>query len=148
MNMKYYYDHHHTAMFLAPGDYALLCLHKGYDLPLELNSKLSQQYAGPFKVLEKVGRLVYHLQLPDHWQIHDIFMIAQLEPAPPPGSDPYNHTAYDEPGLVETNTDIYKVSWILDNWIIWNGRKLLIQYMILWNGWILWNNICLTNIEY
>src|SRR5204862_7141015 len=106
MNMKYYYDRCHTATFLAPGDYALLRLHKGYDLPSELNSKLSQQYAGPFKVLEKVGHLAYRLQLPDHWQIHDVFTIAQLEPAPPPGSDPYNHTAYDELGPVENNKDI------------------------------------------
>jgi len=135
MNMKYYYDRRHTAMFLAPGDYALLRLHKGYDLPSELNSKLSQQYAGPFKVLEKVGRLAYRLQLPDHWQIHDVFTIAQLEPAPPPGSDPYNRTAYDEPGPVEPNTDIYKVSRILDKRIIRKGRGFSTQYRIQWKGW-------------
>src|SRR5438045_8428519 len=135
MNMKYYYDRHHTAMFLAPGDYALLCLHKGYDLPSELNSKLSQQYAGPFKVLEKVGHLAYRLQLLDHWQIHDVFMIAQLETAPPPGSDPFTRTAYDELGLVEPNTDIYEVSQILDKWIIRKGRGFSTQYRIQWNGW-------------
>src|SRR5438045_6916371 len=60
MNMKYHYDCHHTAMFLAPGDWALLRLHKGYNLPSEYDPKLSQQYACPFKILCKFCCLAYH----------------------------------------------------------------------------------------
>src|SRR5947209_2435488 len=69
INMKYYYDRRHTAMFLAPSNWALLRLHKGYNIPSEYNPKLSQQYAGPFKILEKVGRLAYCLLLLEHWRI-------------------------------------------------------------------------------
>ena len=118
MNMKYHYDCHHTAMFLAPGDWALLQLHKGYNLPSEYNPKLSQQYAGPFKILGKVGHLAYHLQLPEHWHIHNVFSIAQLEPALPPGSDPYKCPIPEEPGPVEPETDIYEVDRILDKWVL------------------------------
>ena len=134
MNMKYYYDRRHTAMFLAPGDWALLRLHHGYNIPIKFNYKLDQQYTGPFKVLEKVGRLSYRLQLPEHWRIHDVFTIAQLEPAPAPGSDPYQRLPYDEPGPVE-DTDVYEVERILDKRVIHKGRGFSTQYRVQWKGW-------------
>lgn len=87
MNMKFHYDRRHTAMFLALGDQALLRLHRGYNIPSATNRNLDQQYAGSLKVLEKIGRLAYQLQISDYWKIHDVFSIAQLESAPAPRSD-------------------------------------------------------------
>jgi hypothetical protein len=135
MNMKFHYDRRHTAMFLAPGDWALLRLHRGYNIPSATNRKLDQQYAGPFKVLEKIGRLAYRLQIPDHWRIHDVFSIAQLEPAPAPGSDPYNRPILDEPGPIEVGTNTYEVERILDKRVIRRGRGSSTQYRIRWKGW-------------
>jgi hypothetical protein len=42
MNMKYYYNHHHIAMFFALGDWALLHLHHEYNIPSTTNYKLDQ----------------------------------------------------------------------------------------------------------
>jgi hypothetical protein len=135
MNMKFHYDRRHTAMFLAPGDWSLLRLHHGYNIPAKVNPKLGQQYAGPFKVLEKVGRLAYRLQIPDHWKVHDVFSVAQLEPAPPPGSDPYNRPIPDEPGPIEESTDVYEVDRIIDKRVIRKGRGVSTQYLVRWKGW-------------
>ena len=135
MNMKFHYDRRHTPMFLAPGDWALLRLHRGYNIPSATNRKLDQQYAGPFKVLERIGRLAYRLKIPDHWKIHNVFTIAQLEPAPEPGSDPYSRPIPDEPGPVEPDTDAYEVERILDKRVIRKGRGYSIQYQIRWKGW-------------
>jgi hypothetical protein len=121
MNMKFYYDRRHTPMFLAPGDWALLRLHHGYNILSATNRKLDQQYAGPFEVLERIGRLAYRLKIPDHWKIHDVFSIAQLEPAPAPGSDPYNRPIPDEPSPIELGTNAYEVEWILDKQVIRKG---------------------------
>ena len=66
MNAKYSYDRKHMAMFLSVGDWALLRLHRGYSIPSAPSSKLDQQFVGPFKVLEKVGRLAYHLDIPPY----------------------------------------------------------------------------------
>ena len=66
MNMKFYYNHRHIAMFFALGDWALLRLHYEYNILSATNRKLDQQYARPFKVIEKIGRLAYRLQIPDH----------------------------------------------------------------------------------
>ena len=59
MNMKFYYNHRHIAMFFTPSDWALLHLHHGYNIPSTTNRKLDQQYARPFKVIEKISRLAY-----------------------------------------------------------------------------------------
>jgi hypothetical protein len=59
MNMKFYYNYRHIAMFFALSDWALLRLHCGYNIPSATNHKLDQQYARPFKVIEKIGRLAY-----------------------------------------------------------------------------------------
>ena len=92
-------------MFLAPGDWALLRLHRGYNILSATNRKLDQQYAGPFEVLERIGRLAYRLKISDHWKILDVFTIAQLVPDPEPGSDPYGRPIPDEPSPVQPRTD-------------------------------------------
>jgi hypothetical protein len=66
MWMKRYYDRSHKPMFFKPGDFVSLRLHRGYNVPglKDRNVKIEQQFAGPFKVLERVGRLAYRIQLP------------------------------------------------------------------------------------
>ena len=40
--------------------------------------------------MERIGCLVYCLELLSHWNIHNLINIIFLEPAPA-GSDPFNH---------------------------------------------------------
>ncbi|KAF4770159.1 hypothetical protein HAV15_012003 [Penicillium sp. str.  len=54
-------------------------------------SKLRQKFVGKFRVLERVGRVAYKLDLPDSWlqkRIHPVIGVAHLEPAPH-GDDPW-----------------------------------------------------------
>lgn len=48
------------------GDWAILKLHKGYSIlsSVSITKKLTQQYIGPFQIVEKVGRLAYKLKVP------------------------------------------------------------------------------------
>jgi len=46
----------------------------------EPTKKLSNQYLGPFKILEVRGRMNYRLELPENLHLHPIFHISQLEP--------------------------------------------------------------------
>jgi hypothetical protein len=102
MDSKYHYDKKHLPMFLKVDDYALLRLHRGYNIPSIkcLGPKLSQQYVGPFRVKEKVGPLAYKLNLPLRWRIHPVFTIAQLEPCPAPESDSFQRIRPDHPDSV------------------------------------------------
>ena len=96
-------------------------MHRRYNIPSATNRKLDQQYASPFKVLEKVGRLAYWLKILDYWKIYNVFSIAQLEPALALGSDLYNRPILDEPSLVKVETNAYEVEGILDKQVIRKG---------------------------
>ena len=133
MNAKHYYDKHHTPMFLKEGSLALLRLHKGYNIPANasITKKLGQQYAGPFKVLRKVGNLAYELDIPTHWRVHPVFSIAMLEPMPS-GPDPYGRPVPDQPGSihVEGDTATHK-SWAVERIVDKRGDS----YLVRWKGW-------------
>src|SRR5438045_589338 len=72
MNVKHHYDRKHTAMFFAVGDWVLLWLHHSYSIPSAPSCKLHQQFIGPFKITERVRCLVYCLNTPVHWCIHNV----------------------------------------------------------------------------
>lgn len=93
MYAKQQYDKRHKPIFFKPGQYVSLRLHRGYQVPglKDRNPKIEQQFAGPFKVLERIGRLAYRLELPQSMQrVHPVISVAHLEPAPDPAEDPFN----------------------------------------------------------
>ena len=91
LNQKLAYNRRHQRLFMKVGEWALLRLHKGYSIPAtaRVTKKLTQQYVGPFRIMEKVGRLAYRLDVPPDWRIYPVFSVVQLEPAPPPAEDPF-----------------------------------------------------------
>lgn len=46
----------------------MLKLYKGYSIlfSIDVTKKLTQQYAGPFQIVEKVGQLAYKLKVSSH----------------------------------------------------------------------------------
>lgn len=69
----------------------MLKFHKSYLIPsfIGVTKKLTQQYVGPFKIIEKVGKLAYRLDVLSNWRIHPVFSVVQLEPASDPAKDPF-----------------------------------------------------------
>ena len=66
LNQKLVYNYCHQPLFMKVDEWALLRLHKGYSIPAtaRVTKKLTQQYVGPFRIMEKVGRLAYRLDVP------------------------------------------------------------------------------------
>ncbi|KAI1000935.1 hypothetical protein K3495_g7262 [Podosphaera aphanis] len=92
MIMKERYDSQHQPMFYNVGDYVSLRLHRGYQVAglKDRNVKMEQQFAGPFKVIERIGKLAYRIELPPSMsRIHNVVSVAHLEPAPDPSKDPF-----------------------------------------------------------
>ena len=63
MQQKFHYDRRHQPMYFRTGDEAFLRLHKGYSTPSVdlITKKLGQQYVGPFKILDRVGKQAYRI---------------------------------------------------------------------------------------
>ena len=139
--MKHYYDRHHQPKYFAAGDRVYLRLYTGYNIPANFakNKKLGQRYAGPFTVLEKVGRLAYHLELPSHWNIHNVINIAFLEPAPK-DDDPFARTqpppdaVHDE--RFPDDDDRYDIDKVLAKRTrrVGRTRRLFTEYLVRWKG--------------
>ncbi|XP_020967449.1 uncharacterized protein LOC110266778 [Arachis ipaensis] len=90
--MKKQADSHRRDMEFNPGDCVLLKI-KSYrqrSLSLEPHNKLRKRYYGPYKVIQKVGKVAYRLELPESCALHPVFHVSVLKPfhGPPPVSVP------------------------------------------------------------
>jgi hypothetical protein len=96
-----------------------------------LGPKLSRQRTGPFKILERVGRLAYRLELPLHWRIHPVISIAHLEPAK---EDPFDRPVPNHPDAVFS--DEWEIERIVNKRIRrTKGGKHATEYLVRWTGY-------------
>ena len=113
IQMKKYYDNRHKPKFFKVSDMVNLQLHWGYTISGIQNKKIEQQFVSSFKVIERIEWLVYRLELPPHWWIHNVISIAHLEEAIT--ADSYNQLKSDHSSAVTVNSDLdhYKIKKLL-----------------------------------
>lgn len=141
-NQKEHYDRSQQLLFMKVGNWAMLKLHKGYSIPSSVGviKKLTQQYVGPFRIVGKIGRLAYKLEVPSNWRIYPVFSVAQLEPAPVPSEDPFHRPRPQQPPsvFVEGDTDrqkSFKVDRLLNKRTVRKGKGLAVKYLVRWTGY-------------
>ncbi len=130
----------------------MIKLLKGYSIPssVGVTKKLTQQYVGSFRIIERVDRLAYKLDIPNDWRIHLVFCVAQLEPALSPAEDFFQRPRPQHPPsvFVEGDTDhnkSFEIEHLLNKRTVKKGRGLAIEYLVRWIGygpeWDRWYNI-------
>lgn len=73
--MKYFADAKKVERSFEVGDTVYLKLQpfRQNSVVLRKNLKLTSKYYGPFKILARIGKVAYQLQLPEGSKIHDVF---------------------------------------------------------------------------
>jgi hypothetical protein len=128
--IKSRYDKLHKRLRLKAGSQVFLRLHHGYKIP-GVHHKYGNQRVGPFKIIEKVGKLAYRLELPPNMHIHPVVSVAQIEPALDPADDPYQRVP-PVPGPIEEDdpnpvAPLYEIERFLDK----DGER----YLVKWKGY-------------
>ena len=123
-------------MFFQFDDYALLRLHHEYSISF-VKRKLDQQYVELFKIIKKIERLVYQLDISRHWKVHSVFTIAQLESASNLIMNLFHRSRSEKSSsvFVEENIDIMKffeLERILNKRVTRKERDLVIEYLVKW----------------
>ena len=138
MKMKEYYDIRHKPKFFKVGDMVNLRLHRGYSVPSITKRKIDQQFVGPFRVVERIGRLAYRLQLPPIMRIHPVISVAHLEAATDPDQDPFQRPRpqldHPPPVLVEGEPE-FAIDRLLRKRRIRRGRGWSTEYLVRWTGY-------------
>lgn len=77
---KKYYDKKHRDLEFKLGDMVFLkVVPERSNLSLGVDKRLSPRFAGPFKVLRRVGKLAYKLELPSNIKVPSCFSCKFVE---------------------------------------------------------------------
>ena len=134
---KHYYDQKHKFVHFSKKNWTLLRLHQNYSIPFtkKLEKKLFQQFVESFKIFQRVENLVYKLEIPTHWRIHSVFIIAQLKLVFDPKSDFYGRQRTQPSSVhVEENIDTIK-SYVVEKIIRIRITIRSKKYFIKWKGY-------------
>jgi hypothetical protein len=81
---------------------------------------------GPYRVLDKVAREAYRLELPANWRVHPIFHTSQLKEVTGSGAN-----FREAPVLLEDAEPEYEVERIVDMRVVRGLR----QFLVKWKGY-------------
>ena len=59
--------------------YLKLPPYKQRSLATHINEKLALRFYGPYKIIQKVGKVAYKLDFPISYSIHPVFHVSQLK---------------------------------------------------------------------
>lgn len=130
--IKKYADKQRTEREFQIGDLVYLRM-QPYRLTafgLQHSLKLTMKYYGPFRVMQKVGKVAYKLQLPEGVGIHPVFHVSQLKKHLGPNAIP----SPDLP-MVGANGKVKTVPiLVIETRACPRNQKLVTQWLVQWEG--------------
>ncbi|KAI2647229.1 Transposon Tf2-9 polyprotein [Labeo rohita] len=93
--------------------------------------KLSPRYIGPFKILRRINKVTFQLQLQPRYRIHPTFHVSLLKPCYPSATEQPGAEVEPPPPEILEPPSIYTVHEILDS----RRRGGQLEYLIDWEGY-------------
>ncbi|KAJ1300254.1 hypothetical protein OPQ81_005083 [Rhizoctonia solani] len=124
---RYYNDKHREAPQIEVGSKVYL---DGTNIKTQRSSKkLDHKRLGPYKVIKKIGKYTYQLELPKSMKIHPVFHVSLLFPKP---DDEFKRDPIPLPPVVTPEgEEEYLVEKILDS----RFKRKQLQYHVQWKGY-------------
>jgi hypothetical protein len=91
--------------------------------------KLAFKYFGPYEVIEKIGSVVYKLQLPSSSFVHPVFHVSKLK-AFTPNHSPVYSSLLDVPALDVLEVALDKV---INRQLVKKGNVAITQVLVQWS---------------
>ncbi|KAK6139106.1 hypothetical protein DH2020_027151 [Rehmannia glutinosa] len=130
---KSYVDKRRKDLEFEVGDEVFLRLspRKGLINPKK-GGKLSPRYVGPYKILQRIGKLAYRLVLPAPYAgMHDVFHVSRLKKYQP---DPEHIITRDTPPLMENLTYTERPIRIIDQQIRQLHKREIPMVKVVWQN--------------
>ncbi|KAK6145559.1 hypothetical protein DH2020_022379 [Rehmannia glutinosa] len=130
---KSYADKRRKDLEFEVGDDVFLRLspRKGLINPKK-GGKLSPRYIGPYKILQRIGKLAYRLELPAPYAgMHDVFHVSILKRYQP---DPEHIITRDTPPLMENLSYTERPIWIIDQQIRQLRKREILMVKVVWQN--------------
>ena len=124
---KMYADEHRRPVEFAEGDKVWVSTRY---LVLGGNRKFQQKYIGPYRVLEKIGKAAYRVDLPPSMTIHPVFHVSLLIPDKERPQDMMGPSEWLPIEEAPDGTPIYEVEHILAQ----QGEGPTAKYLVKWKG--------------
>jgi hypothetical protein len=147
-SMKHVYDCKNQSLNLKVDDHVLLRLHKEYFISFTkiLDRKLSQQYIESFRILDKIENLFYRLNLSQHWKIHLIVFVTQIESISNSALNSFRRSRLIESEFVQIEDDIdtvkfFEIERLINKRITTRDVKYLLRWKDYDSQWNEWRNL-------
>ncbi|KAK6145549.1 hypothetical protein DH2020_022369 [Rehmannia glutinosa] len=130
---KSYADKRRKDLEFEVGDEVFLRLspRKGL-INLKKGDKLSPKYVGPYKILQRIGKLAYRLELPAPYVgMHDVFHVSRLKMYQP---DPEYIITRDTPPLMENLSYTERPIRIIDQQIQQLRKREIPMVKVVWQN--------------
>ncbi|KAK6122994.1 hypothetical protein DH2020_043261 [Rehmannia glutinosa] len=130
---KSYTDKRRKDLEFEVGDEVFLKLspRKGLINPKK-GGKLSPRYVGPYKILQRIGKLAYKLELPAPYAgMHDVFHVSRLKKYQP---DPEHIITRDTPPLMENLSYTERPIRIIDQQIRQLRKREIPMVKVVWQN--------------
>ena len=108
------------------------------DLKMEDRAvKLTSKFIGPFRIVERIGKVAYRLELPNQMKIHPVFHVNLLRTHQDATEKfPSREVVYDKPPAININNEQeWEVERIVNHRSRGKGRGKHIEYLVLWKGY-------------
>ena len=124
--MKRQAGKHRTERTFNIGDWVFLKLqpYVQSSVAARSNNKLTFKFFGPFRILKRVGKVAYHLDLPTSTVVHPVFHVSLLKRSP--GSQPVS------PSIPSALTE-FQVPEKLLQWRWSSGERPIHQVLVKWS---------------